>query len=45
MNLRDLLILVADPSSYMSALIHSMLRGFGSNKVLMVRNSVVSITR
>jgi two-component system, chemotaxis family, chemotaxis protein CheY len=40
MNLRDLLILVADPSSYMSALIHSMLRGFGSNKVLMVRNSV-----
>jgi len=40
MNLRDLVILVADPSSYISLLIHSMLRGFGSNKVLEVRNSV-----
>ena len=40
MNLRDLVILVADPSSYMSMLIHSMLRGFGSNKVLEVRNSI-----
>ena len=39
MNLRDLVILVADPSSYMSMLIHSMLRGFGTNKVLEVRNS------
>src|SRR6202034_2307824 len=39
-NLRDLVILVADPSSYMSMLIHSMLRGFGSNKVLEVRNSM-----
>jgi two-component system, chemotaxis family, chemotaxis protein CheY len=40
MNLRDLVILIADPSSYLSMLIHSMLRGFGSNKVLQVRNSM-----
>jgi CheY-like chemotaxis protein len=39
MNLRDLVILVADPSSYISMLVHSMLRGFGANKVLEVRNS------
>jgi len=39
MNFRDLVILVADPSSYISMLIHSMLRGFGTNKVLEVRNS------
>ncbi len=39
MNFGDLVILVADPSSYMSMLIHSMLRGFGSNKILEVRNS------
>ena len=39
MNLRDLVILIADPSSYMSMLVHSMLRGFGTNKVLEVRNS------
>jgi two-component system, chemotaxis family, chemotaxis protein CheY len=38
-NLRDLIFLIADPSSYMSMLIHSMLRGFGSNKILEVRNS------
>jgi two-component system, chemotaxis family, chemotaxis protein CheY len=40
MNLRDLAILVADPSSYMSMLVHSMLRGFGANKVLEVRSSI-----
>lgn len=40
MNLRDLLILVADPSSYMSTLIHSMLRGFGTSKVLGVKDSL-----
>ena len=40
MNLRDLVILIADPSSYMSMLIHSMPRGFGSNKVLEARNSM-----
>lgn len=39
MNLRDLIILIAEPSSYISMLIHSMLRGFGANKVLEVRNS------
>lgn len=39
MNLRDLVILVAEPSSYISMLIHGMLRGFGSNKVIEVRNS------
>ncbi len=40
MNLRDLVILVADQSSYITMLIHSMLRGFGSNRVLEVRNSL-----
>lgn len=40
MNLRDLVILVADPSSYMTILIRSMLRGFGANKVLEVRSSI-----
>lgn len=40
MNLRDLAILIADPSSYISMLVHSMLRGFGANKVLEVRNSI-----
>ena len=44
-NLRDLAILVADPSSYISMLIHSMLRGFGANKVLEVRNSVAFFRR
>jgi CheY-like chemotaxis protein len=39
LNLSDLLILVADPSSYISMLLHSMLRGFGSNKVVEARNS------
>jgi CheY-like chemotaxis protein len=37
-NLRDLLILVADPSSYVCMLVHGMLRGFGANKVLEVRD-------
>ena len=38
-NLRDLLILVADPSPFLCLLIHGMLRGFGANKVLEVRDS------
>jgi len=38
-NLRDLVILIAEPSSFMSMLIHGMLKGFGSNKVLEVRDS------
>jgi len=40
MNLRDLAILVADPSSYIAMLVHSMLRGFGANKVQDVRSSI-----
>jgi len=40
MNLRDLVILIADPSSYITMLIHSMLRGFGANKIVEVRNSI-----
>lgn len=39
-NLRDLVILVAEPSSYMSMIIHGMLRGFGANKVLEARDTV-----
>jgi two-component system, chemotaxis family, chemotaxis protein CheY len=39
-NLSDLVILIADPSPYISLLIHSMLRGFGSNKIMEVRDSV-----
>jgi two-component system, chemotaxis family, chemotaxis protein CheY len=38
-NFRDFVILIAEPSSFMSMLIHGMLRGFGSNKVLEVRDS------
>jgi CheY-like chemotaxis protein len=38
-NLRDLVILVADPSSYMTMVIHGMLRGFGTTKVMEVRRS------
>jgi two-component system, chemotaxis family, chemotaxis protein CheY len=38
-NLHDLLILVADPSPFLCMLIHSMLRGFGANKILEVRHS------
>ena len=39
MNLRDLVILVADPSPFLCLLVHGMLRGFGANKVLEVRDS------
>jgi two-component system, chemotaxis family, chemotaxis protein CheY len=39
-NLRDLVILVADPSPYLGMVTHSMLRGFGATKVLEVRSSV-----
>ena len=39
-NLRDQVVLVADSSSYLSMIIHGMLRGFGTNKVLEVRNSM-----
>lgn len=39
-NLRDLVVLIADPSSYLSMIAHGILRGFGTNKVLEVRNSI-----
>src|SRR5262245_18756448 len=39
-NLRDLLILVADPSPYLCMLVHGILRGFGATKVLEVRSSL-----
>jgi two-component system, chemotaxis family, chemotaxis protein CheY len=39
-NLRDLMILIADPSPYLCMLTHGILRGFGANKVLEVRHSL-----
>ena len=39
-NLRDLVVLIADPNSYLSMIAHSILRGFGTNKVLEVRDSM-----
>ena len=39
-NLRDLVILIADPSPYIGMLTQSMLRGFGATKVLDTRTSV-----
>jgi CheY-like chemotaxis protein len=39
-NLRDLVILIADPSPYLGMLTQSMLRGFGATKVLDVRSSL-----
>ena len=33
-NLRDLVVLIADPSSYLSMLVHGILRGFPINVVL-----------
>jgi len=38
LNLSSLIILIADPSPYVSMLIQGMLRGFGATKVLEVRN-------
>ncbi len=43
-NLRDLVILVADPSPYLGMVTHSMLRGFGAIKVLEVRSTVGVMT-
>jgi CheY-like chemotaxis protein len=34
MNLRDLVIVVADPNSYVRRVITGMMRGFGANKIL-----------
>jgi len=39
-NLRDLLFVVADPNSYLCMIVHSMLRSFGANKVIEVRDSL-----
>lgn len=39
-NLRDLVIMVADPSSYLCMLVHGMLRGFGANKVIEAKDSL-----
>jgi len=39
-NLHDLMILIADPNSYLRRVIHGILRGFGANKVLEVENSL-----
>ncbi len=38
-NLRDLVILVADPNSYVRRVVNGMLRGFGANKVIEVDHS------
>ncbi|HTV31412.1 MAG TPA: response regulator [Xanthobacteraceae bacterium] len=39
-NLGDLVILIADPNSYLRRLIFGMLRGFGANKLLEVDQSL-----
>jgi two-component system chemotaxis response regulator CheY len=38
-NLRDLVILVADPSAFTRRVINGMLRGFGANKIIEVEQS------
>ena len=38
-NLRDLVILIADPNSYLRRVVNGMLRGFGANKVMEVEHS------
>jgi len=39
-NLRDLVILVADPNAYARRITNGMLRGFGANKVLEVEQTL-----
>jgi CheY-like chemotaxis protein len=39
-NLRDLVILVAEPNAYLRRVMHGMLRGFGANKLLEVDTSI-----
>ena len=39
-NLDNLTILIADPNLYARRITHSILRGFGANKVLEVENSL-----
>jgi CheY-like chemotaxis protein len=38
-NLRDLMILIADPNQYVRRVVNGMLRGFGANKVMEVEHS------
>jgi two-component system chemotaxis response regulator CheY len=38
-NLRELSILIADPSPYVRTLVHGMLRGFGAGKVIEVEDA------
>ncbi|WP_342361718.1 response regulator [Terrarubrum flagellatum] len=40
LKLHDLYIVVADANAFQSTLVHGMLRGFGANNVLEVRNSI-----
>ncbi|MCC6779791.1 MAG: response regulator [Hyphomicrobiales bacterium] len=42
-NLGELTFLIADSNSYSSAIAHSILRGFGANKVVEVRDARVAI--
>jgi CheY-like chemotaxis protein len=42
-NLGELTFLIADPNTYSSAIAHSILRGFGANKVVEVRDARVAI--
>lgn len=39
-NLRDLVILIADPSSYLRKVVSGMLRGFGASKILEVGQTI-----
>ncbi len=39
-NLRDMAIFIADSSSYLSMIVHRMLRGFGADKILEGRSSI-----
>ena len=39
-NLRDLIILIGDPSPYLCMLVQGILRGFGATKVVEVRHSL-----
>jgi two-component system, chemotaxis family, chemotaxis protein CheY len=38
-NLRDLSILIADPSPYVRTLVHGMLRGFGAGKMIEAKDA------
>lgn len=40
LNLRDLVILIADSNSYFSMIVHGILRSFGANKVIEVKSAM-----